>query len=78
MQFRAVENDKDAAVTWSIIACDDACGTISAAGLYTAPLKIPPSKVRIGVRLVSSHNYSAEATVTVIEPKRETEHAEHH
>ena len=78
MQFRAVENDKDAAVTWSIIACDDACGTLSAAGLYTAPLKIPPSKVRIGARLVSSQNYSAEATVTVIEPKRETEHAEHH
>jgi TonB family protein len=70
VQFRAFENDKDAAVTWSIIACDNTCGTISSAGLYTAPLKIPnPSKVRIRATVILIPNRNAETTVTVVEPK---------
>jgi TonB family protein len=70
VQFKAVENDKDAAVTWSIVACDDTCGTISSAGLYTAPPKIPnPSKVRIRATIILTSNRTAETTVTVVEPK---------
>jgi len=70
VQFRAVENYKDAAVTWSIIACDNTCGTISSAGLYTAPPKIPnPSKVTIRATVVLIPDYTAETTVKVVEPK---------
>jgi TonB family protein len=69
VQFRAVENYKDAAVTWSIIACDNTCGTISSAGLYTAPAKIPPSNVTIRATVVLIPNDTAETTVKVVEPK---------
>ena len=70
VQFRAVENYKDAAVTWSIIACDNTCGTISSAGLYTAPPKIPnPSTVTIRATVVLIPDYTAETTVKVVEPK---------
>lgn len=70
VQFRAFENDKTAAVTWSLVACDDVCGTISSAGLYTAPPKIPnPSKVMIRATVVLIPNRNSETTVTVVEPK---------
>jgi TonB family protein len=70
VQFRAAENEKDAAVTWSITACNDSCGTIFPTGLYTAPPKIPnPPKVGICAKLVSNPDYNVGATVTVIEPK---------
>jgi hypothetical protein len=69
VQFWAFEYDKNAAVTWSIIACDNICGTISAAGLYTAPPKIPPSNVTIRATVVLIPDETAEATVKVVEPK---------
>ena len=70
VQFNAFDDDKEAAVTWSIAYCNRDCGTISATGLYTAPPFITPTppKVTILAELASNHEYRTGATVTVEKP----------
>jgi hypothetical protein len=69
VQFHALQNEKDATVTWSIQNCDDGCGTISDTGVYTAPAKIPSAhKVTISGSLTSDPGIRGQATVTVVAP----------
>jgi len=69
VQFHARQDDnqEDVAVTWNITGCND-CGTMSATGLYTAPLKLPNSpKVKISAKRISNFlPDTVQATVTVI------------
>jgi hypothetical protein len=72
VQFHARldESKEDVAVTWNIIGCND-CGTISATGLYTAPLKLPnPPQVKISATRISNFlPDTVQATVTVVAPE---------
>jgi len=69
-QFLAVDNGKDAIVTWSIDGCNEDCGTISSTGLYTAGPKVSsPPKVTVRASLTSNSAYNVSATVTVVAPK---------
>jgi Fe-S cluster assembly iron-binding protein IscA len=72
-QFSAtISGTINTAVTWSIkgSGCSGStCGTITAAGSYTAPGVVPsPAQVTITATSVADHTKSASATVTVIPP----------
>lgn len=71
-QFTAtVKNTSNAAVTWTVngLAGGDATvGTISSAGLYTAPAVVPASAVTVRAISVADTAISAVATVTVQPP----------
>ena len=69
-QFHAtVLGTNNTAVTWSVngLTCGGAdCGTITAAGLYTAPLVVPnPSFVNVVATSVADPTKSASTTVTI-------------
>ncbi len=69
-QFSAtVTGTTNTAVTWSLkgSGCSGAtCGTISTAGLYTAPAKAPsPATVTVTATSVASSTASASATITI-------------
>jgi Fe-S cluster assembly iron-binding protein IscA len=69
-QFRAtVSGTKNTAVTWSVsgAGCSGAaCGTITAAGLYTAPASVPnPAGVTIKAAAQANTSSSASAAVTI-------------
>ena len=72
--FAAVVNPSGAnqAVTWSVsgAGCAGAtCGTISSAGMYTAPASVPNSAtVMVTATSVADSTKSASATVTIIAP----------
>jgi Fe-S cluster assembly iron-binding protein IscA len=72
-QFTAtVTGTTNTAVTWSVsgTGCSGAvCGTITAAGLYTAPGTIPsPATVTVTATSQADNTKSAQATVTVVAP----------
>ncbi len=72
VQFTAtVQNSTNSAVTWSLsgTGCSGAaCGTISTAGLYTAPVSVPnPATVTVKATSVADSSKSASATVTILE-----------
>ncbi len=72
-QFTAtVANTTNTAVTWSVSgsACSgSACGTITTAGLYTAPSAVPTAEtVFVTVTSVADATKSATASVTLIPP----------
>ncbi|MGA7317415.1 MAG: hypothetical protein WBX22_25985 [Silvibacterium sp.] len=69
-QFRAtVSGTKNTAVTWSVsgAGCSAAaCGTITSAGLYTAPASVPnPAGVTIKATAQANTSSSASAAVTI-------------
>jgi Fe-S cluster assembly iron-binding protein IscA len=69
-QFRAtVSGTKNTAVTWSVsgAGCSGtACGTITTAGLYTAPANVPsPANIAIKAAAQANPSSSASATVTI-------------
>ena len=70
-QFSAVMGPiRNPAVTWSLSGegCSAAaCGTISADGMYTAPVLLPiPPMVTLKATLISDPNKTASATVTIV------------
>lgn len=70
--FRAsVQHATNRDVTWSLLGAGclgAACGTISDAGLYTAPESVPdPDTVTVTATSVSDPSKSASATVTILE-----------
>jgi Fe-S cluster assembly iron-binding protein IscA len=72
-QFTAtVTNTSNTAVTWNIAGdgCGGAsCGTITAAGLYTAPASVPsPPQVFVAARSVADPTKTSTATVTIAPP----------
>lgn len=72
LQFTAtVRNSSNTAVTWSLSGpgCSGAaCGTISSAGLYTAPATVPnPATVTVMATSAADTSKSANATITVME-----------
>ena len=71
-QFTAtVKNTTNTAVTWSLSgSCNgSACGTITSAGLYTAPGTVPnPALVVVTATSVADPTRSGTASVTVIPP----------
>ncbi len=70
-QFTAtVTGTANTAVTWSLSGCSGAgCGTITAAGLYTAPSAVPtPPTVTVTATSQADASKSASATVTVLPP----------
>src|ERR1035437_9503531 len=72
-QFTAtVRNTTNVAVSWSVIGsgCSGAtCGSISAAGLYTAPPAVPsPAQVSVTATSVADPTKSSTASVTVAAP----------
>ncbi len=72
-QFIAgISNTKNTAVSWTLSGsgCTGAaCGTISAGGLYTAPLVVPsPAQVNVTATSVVDPSKSSTAVVTVIPP----------
>jgi len=72
-QFTAtVSNTSNTAVTWSLggSGCSgSSCGTITTAGLYTAPSAVPnPAQVSVTATSVADPGKSATATVTVLAP----------
>jgi N-acetylneuraminic acid mutarotase len=68
-----VHNSTDLAVTWTLsgVGCSGAaCGTISGAGLYTAPSTAPiPASVIVTATSAADTSKSASATITVLEPE---------
>ncbi|MBS2021080.1 MAG: Ig-like domain-containing protein [Deltaproteobacteria bacterium] len=63
-QFTAtVSGTSNHAVTWSVTEAQS--GTISAAGLYTAPATLPPGQVHVVATSVADASKSATAVVTV-------------
>ncbi len=72
----SVTGTSNAAVTWAVsgAGCSGAsCGTISAAGLYTAPAKAPsPATVTITATSVADASKSASVTVTIMAPTSTT------
>ena len=71
-QFTAtVTNTSTTAVTWSVNGTpggDPTVGTISAAGLYTAPAAVPASAVTVRATSVADPTVSGAASVTVSPP----------
>ncbi len=72
-QFSAtVTNTSNTAVTWSVTGsgCSgSACGTVSSAGLYTAPSTQPsPAQVTVTATSVADSTKSASATVIILPP----------
>ncbi|MBT9329580.1 beta strand repeat-containing protein [Paracidobacterium acidisoli] len=72
-QFTAtVTNTPNTVVTWSVSGsgCTGAaCGTISAAGLYTAPLTVPaPALVTVTAASSADSTKKATASVTILKP----------
>jgi hypothetical protein len=72
-QFTAkVTGTSNTTVDWSVsgVGCSGAaCGTISSAGLYTAPATIPtPATVTIKATSAANSSVSSSATVTVVSP----------
>ena len=72
-QFTAtVANTTNTAVTWSVTGsgCSGAsCGTITSAGLYTAPASVPsPAKVLVAAKSVADPTKTSTATVTIVPP----------
>ena len=72
-QFTAtVTNTTNTAVTWNIAGdgCSGAnCGTITSAGLYTAPASVPsPPQVYVAARSVADPTKTSTATVTIVPP----------
>jgi len=72
-QFSAtVKGSTDTAVTWSVsgTGCSGAaCGTVTTAGLYTAPSAVPsPATVTVTATSQADVTKSASATVTVVPP----------
>jgi N-acetylneuraminic acid mutarotase len=72
VQFTAtVHNSTNSAVTWSLsgAGCSGAtCGTISSAGLYTAPANVPsPATVTVKATAAADTSKSASATITILE-----------
>jgi hypothetical protein len=70
-QFQAkVSGTSNGAVTWTLsgTGCSGStCGTVTAAGLYTAPATVPnPSTVKITAASQAETSQSASATVTII------------
>jgi len=66
----AVHNSTNSAVTWSLrgAGCSGTtCGTISSAGLYTAPANVPsPATVTVKATSVADTSKSASATITIL------------
>lgn len=60
-------SDNNTAVTWSVNGCSVAatCGTVTQAGLYTAPLAPPREAITVTVTSVSDPAFSASAPITV-------------
>jgi len=72
-QFTAtVANTTNTAVTWSVTGsgCSGAsCGTITSAGLYTAPASVPsPAQVLVAAKSVADPTKTSTATVTIVPP----------
>ncbi len=72
-QFTAtVTNTTNTAVTWNIAGdgCSGAsCGTITGAGLYTAPASVPsPPQVSVAAKSVADPTKTSTATVTIVPP----------
>ena len=72
-QFSAtVTGTANTAVQWSLAGAGcsgSACGTITSAGLYTAPGTVPsPAEVTVTATSAASSSVSANATVTIIPP----------
>lgn len=67
-----VNNSTNSSVTWSLsgTGCSGStCGTISTAGLYTAPSSVPnPAQVTVKAVSVADPTKSATATVTIVPP----------
>ena len=62
-----VTGGEDSTVTWSVACEGSDCGTISADGLYNAPVKIPnPATISVTATLKSTPTESASATITII------------
>ncbi len=57
----------DPAIRWSLAgaACPAACGTIDAAGTYTAPQILPASNVTVAAQSVADSSKQASATVSI-------------
>jgi YD repeat-containing protein len=73
-QFMALEGDSPTAdITWAvneIAGGDSTVGTISSAGLYTAPITIPlPPTVTVSATLLDDTTVTASAVVTLLEPQ---------
>lgn len=66
----AVTGTANTAVTWSLSGCSGSgCGTITSAGLYTAPIAVPtPPTVTVTATSQEDASKSASATVTVLPP----------
>ena len=74
-QFSAsVTGSSNTAVTWSLSGCSGSgCGTITSAGLYTAPSSVPsPPTVTVVATSVASPGVSGSATVTVVSSSKLT------
>jgi Fe-S cluster assembly iron-binding protein IscA len=72
-QFTAsVTNTTNTAVTWAVAGngCSGtACGTVSTAGLYTAPGSVPtPGQVRVTATSVADPTKTSTATLTIVLP----------
>jgi len=68
----AVANTTNTAVTWNVAGngCSGtSCGTITSAGLYTAPSSVPsPPQVYVAAKSVADPTKTSTATVTIIPP----------
>jgi TonB family protein len=67
----SVTGTTNKAVSWSVLGagCDGtACGTISADGLYTAPLRVPdPPTVTVTATLAADQTAIASAVITIVQ-----------
>jgi len=70
----AVGSTKNPAVNWSVSGAGctgDACGTISAEGLYFAPFVVPkPPFITVKAVLTAKPSSIASASVTIVKPDR--------
>jgi len=65
----AVQNAVDPRVTWSVSCPGGTCGSIGAAGLYTAPASVPsPATVTVTATSVEDALTSGDATATILPP----------